>query len=57
MKRDNFNVRGEYITEYPFSETFFTGSQAVIDDAAQRIVEQLEEGWPDQADQPGDEKL
>jgi len=57
-KRDNFDVRGEYIRESPFSETFFTGSQAVIDDAAQRIVEQLEEGWPDSSDEsPGDEKL
>ena len=58
LKRDDFDVRGEYITESPFSETFFTGSQAVIDEAAQRIVEQLEEGWPDLRDEAsGDEKL
>jgi hypothetical protein len=52
--REDFDVRGEYITAEPFDETFFTGSQAAIDDAAQRIVEQLEEGWPDS---DGDEKL
>lgn len=54
VKRDNFDVRGQYIREYPFSETFFSGGQAVIDEAAQRIVEQLEEGWPESE---GDEKL
>ncbi len=57
-KVDNFEVRDQYITESPFSESFFTGSQAVIDKAAQRIVEQLEEGWPDpSAKTDGDEKL
>jgi hypothetical protein len=57
-KVDDFDVRGQYITESPFSETFFTGSQAVIDEAAQRIVEQLEEGWNDPfAKTDGDEKL
>ena len=43
----NFEVRGRYITTAPFGETFFTGSREAIDEAAQRIVEQLEEEWPD----------
>ncbi|MDP6637478.1 MAG: LPS assembly lipoprotein LptE [Phycisphaerae bacterium] len=55
---DDFDVREQYIGAYTFGETFFTGGQAVIDEAAQRIVEQLEEGWPDPSDQAdGDEKL
>jgi len=55
--RKNFEVSGRYITAAPFSETFFTGSQEAIEQAAQRIVEQLEEGWPDPSDQAdGDEK-
>ena len=52
--RDGFDVSGRYITAHPFGETFFTGSQEAIDEAAQRIVEQLEQGWPDS---DGDEKL
>jgi hypothetical protein len=55
--RDNFDIRGRYITTDPFNETFFQGSQEVIDEAAQRIVEQLEEGWPDSEQNAGDEKL
>ena len=39
--RDSFDVKGRYITAAPFRETFFTGSQEAIDEAAQRIVEQL----------------
>jgi len=53
VKKD-FNVRGRYITADPFGETFFAGSQEAIDEAAQRIVEQLEQGW---SDSDGDEKL
>ena len=57
VSRDNFEVRGRYITAAPFSETFFSGSQEAIDEAAQRIVEQLEEEWPDPSDKAdGDEK-
>jgi hypothetical protein len=52
--RDAFEVRGRYITAAPFGETFFTGSQEAIDEAAQRIVEQLEQGW---GESDGDEKL
>ena len=45
--RKNFEVRGRYITAAPFNETFFSGSREAIDEAAQRIVEQLVEGWPE----------
>ena len=55
--KEDFDVSGRYITAAPFSETFFSGSQEAIDEAAQRIVEQLEEGWPDPSDRAdGDEK-
>lgn len=50
VKKDRFQIIDQYIGEYPFGETFFTGSQAVIDQAAQRIVEQLEQGWPESFD-------
>ena len=50
VSRKSFDVRGRYITAAPFNETFFTGSQAAIDQAAQRIVEQLEDEWPDPSD-------
>jgi len=57
VTRDNFEVRGRYITAAPFSETFFAGSREAIDEAAQRIVEQLEEEWPDPSEKTdGDEK-
>ena len=55
--RENFDIRGRYITAEPFGETFFQGSQEVIDEAAQRIVEQLEDAWPDSEQNAGDEKL
>lgn len=56
VARENFDVRGRYITAAPFSETFFAGSQEAIDEAAQRIVEQLEEEWPDPSDKAHDDK-
>jgi len=56
--RENFDVKGRYINAGAFGETFFTGSQEAIDEAAQRIVEQLEEGWPEtSAFADGDEEL
>ena len=55
--KENFEVSGLYITAAPFGETFFTGSQEAIDETAQRVVEQLEEGWPDPSElTDGDEK-
>lgn len=56
--RENFDVKGRYITAEPFGETFFQGSREAIDEAAQRIVEQLEEEWPDPSETAArDEKL
>ena len=49
--KENFEVSGRYITAAPFNETFFAGSREAIDQAAQRIVEQLEQGWPDPEEQ------
>jgi len=47
VRRERFPVTGRYIAPNPFNETFFTGSREAIDQAAQRIVEQLETGWPE----------
>lgn len=54
--RENFEVSGRYITAAPFGETFFSGSREAIDEAAQRIVEQLEEEWPDPSEKAKDDK-
>jgi len=58
VNRDDFEVSGRYIQATPFGETFFSGSREAIDEAAQRIVEQLEEEWPDPEEEKktGDEK-
>ncbi|MCP4374999.1 MAG: hypothetical protein GY794_02290 [bacterium] len=52
--RKNFDIRGQYISATPFGETFFTGSREAIDEAAQRIVEQLEDEWPDPDEEEND---
>ncbi|MDP6543686.1 MAG: LPS assembly lipoprotein LptE [Phycisphaerae bacterium] len=54
--RDNFEVSGRYIEAAPFGETFFSGSREAIDEAAQRIVEQLEEGWTDPSEKTDDDE-
>ena len=40
-----FRAVGRYIRSAPFSETFAVGGEDVINEVAQRIVEQLEEKW------------
>jgi len=45
VKREAFPATGRYVPPNPFNQTFFTGSREAIDQAAQRIVEQLETGW------------
>jgi len=41
----DFRAVGRYIRSEPFSETFAVGGEDVINEVAQRIVEQLEEKW------------
>jgi len=45
VKKDAFSATGRYVPPNPFNQTFFTGNREAIDQAAQRIVEQLETPW------------
>ena len=45
MKRDNFQVSGTYIPTPPFNESFFQGSEDIINKAARLLVEQMESDW------------
>ena len=47
VRRDRLQVTGTYIPDSPLSETFFDGSQDVIEKAAIRIVEHMETPWGD----------
>lgn len=41
--RKRFRASGKYISEDPFNEDFFEGSEDAINEIAQRIVEQMQE--------------
>lgn len=45
VRKSKFRAVGRYIRSEPFSETFAVGGEDVINEVAQRIVEQLEEKW------------
>ena len=47
VRRDRLQVTGTYIPDCPLGETFFDGSQDVIEKAAIRIVEHMETPWGD----------
>jgi hypothetical protein len=44
-ERTNFAVTDTYLPHEPFSETYFQGSEALINRLARRIVEQMESDW------------
>ena len=44
-QRKDFRVAADYVPQAPLAEGFFQGSEAAIDLAAQRIVEQLARPW------------
>ncbi len=45
MEVDNFRIADSYIPDTAFREDFFDGTEAVINRAARRIVEQMEKQW------------
>ena len=47
VKRTNFTVTDSYLPHEPFGETFFQGSEALINKLARQIVQQLESDFPD----------
>ena len=47
VRQESLQVSGTYIPDSPLSETFFDGSQDVIEKAAIRIVEHMETPWGD----------
>jgi hypothetical protein len=53
-ERTNFAVSGTYIPHEPFERDFFQGSEDVINKLARRVVEQMEGGWADAVEPPGD---
>jgi len=45
LDKKKFTATGEYILPAPFNEDFFQGSEAAVNKAAERIVEQLYAKW------------
>ena len=45
VEHRNFRVSDTYVTHEPLSETFFQGSEAIVNRIARRIVEKMEEPW------------
>ncbi|HNX27023.1 MAG TPA: LPS assembly lipoprotein LptE [Phycisphaerae bacterium] len=41
----NYPITGTYISDSPFNEKFFQGSETVINKVAERIVEHMERDW------------
>jgi hypothetical protein len=44
-RRENVRVAGTYLPSEPFGETFFQGYEDVVNKAARRIVEEMEQDW------------
>jgi hypothetical protein len=44
-KRDNLRVSGSYVTEAPYREDFFQGSEDIINKIAMLVVEHMESEW------------
>lgn len=45
VKKTNFPVSDVYLPTEPFNETFFLGSEALMERLARRIVETMESDW------------
>lgn len=45
VKKDHFTVSDVYLPTEPFNETFFLGSESLMEKLARRIVETMEADW------------